>query len=88
MSSDLHEAASIQDRDPVGDLIVDPEVVRDDDEGVALLALEPDEGFQYLALHHHVQCRRRLVGEDDLRIDMGGQADHDALPHAPESWCG
>ena len=80
--TNLHEAAGVQDRNTLRDLVMHPEVVRDDHNGVALLALKSDQGFENLALHHNVQGRGRLIGKNDLRVNVRGKADHHPLPHA------
>ena len=44
--------------------------------------LEHLELLQDLALHDHVEGRRRLVHHDQLGLERKRHCDHDALPHA------
>ena len=57
----LHDQARVHDRDPIGDLDEDREVVGDEEHREAELVLEALQQPQHLRLHHHVQRGRRLV---------------------------
>ena len=78
----LDDLARIHHRDPVAHLGHDAEVVRDEDQRHAGLALDVLEEVQVLGLDGHVEVRRRLVGDDHTRA--AGQRDgaDDALAHA------
>ena len=80
--ADLHHAAEVEDGDPVGQVADDAEVVRDEEVGDALLALEVDEQVQDRRLHRHVEGRRGLVAHDDPRVAGERARDGDALLQA------
>ena len=60
----------------------DPEVVRDHDERDAEIARKILHELQDLRLDRHIERRRRLVRDDELRIARERDRDHDALAHA------
>ncbi len=78
----LDDAAGIHDRDAVGDLGSDAEIVRHEDHAHAQLALQPPQQDQHLHLHGRVERRRRLVGEQQARLARQRHRDHRALPQA------
>ena len=59
----------------------DPEVVRDQDQRGVALRDERSEQIQDLSLDRHVERRRGLVGDQELRLAREGDRDHGALPH-------
>ena len=75
------DAACVHHRDAVGDLDGSADVVRDEDDREAELALQLAQQ-QGLDLHGRVQRRGRLVGQQQLRLAGERQGDHRALPHA------
>ena len=66
----------------MGDLRDDAEIVRDEEDAHAELALQPAEEVEDLRLDGHVEGGRRLVGDQELRIAGEREGDHDALAHA------
>ena len=77
----LDDLAGVHHVDAVGVAGDDAEVVRDDDDGRAELAAQAGHDFQHLRLNRHVERRRRLVGEQQLRVAGHGHGDHHALSH-------
>ena len=63
----LDDAAGIHDRDFVGDFRDDAEIVRDEQERHPRLALEIADEVEDLRLDGHVERRRGLVGDQQLR---------------------
>ena len=68
--------------DPVRGLGDHAHVVGDQHDGRAVLAAEALQQRDDLRLHRDVERRRRLVGDDELRLGAQGQRDHHALAHA------
>ena len=65
--------------DPVGDLGDHAEVVGDEHDGGAVLGLQLLEQLQDLRLGGDVERGRRLVGDDQRRLERQRHGDHDAL---------
>ena len=76
---DLGKAPGVHDGDAVGDLGGDAEVVGDHQDAAADLFAQAAEQLEDLRLHGHVQCRGRLVGDDQLGSAGDRHRDHDAL---------
>ena len=76
------EATAVHDDDLVGHVGDDAEVVGDDDDRGAELALEVLEQVEDLRLHGDVEGRGRLVGDEQARVVHQGHRDHHALAHA------
>jgi len=74
--------AFVHDHDAVRDLGDDSHVVRDKDDRDVESVLERLYQREYLGLNRHVQRRRGLVRDQDLRVAGEGHRDHDALAHA------
>jgi hypothetical protein len=64
---DLDDLAEVHDRDPVGDVPYDAQVVRDEQHRQAAVADQVRQQVQHLGLDRHVQRRDRLVGHHELR---------------------
>ena len=77
--SGLDDLALGHHADAVGDLAHDAEVVGDEQHRHAVLRLQPGEQFEDLRLHGHVERRRRLVGDQQLRLVGQRHGDHHAL---------
>ena len=77
----LGHAAAVHDDDPITDLRHDAEVVGHEDDGHSEVAGDALEQLEDLRLDHHVECGRRLVGDDDVGVARERQGDHRALPH-------
>src|SRR5215813_6864634 len=78
----LHDLARVHDGHPVAHLRDDAEVVRDEDQGDAGLALDVLQEVQILRLDRDVEVGRGLVGDDETRPAGQGDGADDALPHA------
>ena len=78
---ELGDPAGVHDGDLVGRLRDDAEVVRDEDDGGAVLALELADQVEDLRLDGDVERRRRLVGDQDLGLEDERHRDHHALAH-------
>jgi Circularly permuted ATP-grasp type 2 len=76
------KAAGIHDRDRVGDLGRDAEIMRDKDHPHAELALQIAQQDQDLHLHGRIERGRRLVGEQQARSAAERHSDHRPLPQA------
>ena len=77
----FHEPARIDDADAVGGVGVHAHVVGDEHHGRPHLALHLADHRQHVLLHHHVERRGRLVGDDELWLTHGGQGDRHPLAH-------
>ena len=80
--ADLGDPAGVQHGDAVGDLRGDAEVVGDQHDAAADLVAQPLQQAQHLGLHGDVERRRRLVGDDQLRVARDRDRDHHALPQS------
>src|SRR6266566_5121374 len=78
----LDDLARIHHGDPVTHLRDDAQIVRDEDQGHARLALDVLEEIEILRLDGDVEVRRRLVGDDEPRPSRQRDGADDALPHA------
>jgi hypothetical protein len=78
----LDDAARVEDRDGVRDRRQHSEVVRDEDDRELVLPPQPVEQAQDPRLNRHVERRRRLVGDEQLRPARERDGDGDALAHA------
>jgi hypothetical protein len=66
---------------PVGDLGDHAEIMGDQDRRQAALAVQPREQREDLRLGGHVERSRRLVCDQDLRLERQRHRDHRPLPH-------
>ena len=78
----LDHLARVHDEDVVGCLGDDAHVVGDDDHRHLVRLPEVVEQVEHGGLHGHVERRRRLVGDQQLRVAGERDRDHHALPHA------
>ncbi len=78
----FHHAPRIHDEHPVAEGRDEAQVVRDKDQPHAALTHQLVENIQHLQLHRDVECRCRLVGDQELRAADQHHGDHDALTHA------
>jgi hypothetical protein len=75
----LDDAAVAHDADPVGELPDHPEIVGDEQDRHAELALQLLQELQDLRLHGDIEGRRRLVGDQQVRLVGERHGDHHAL---------
>ena len=78
----LHLLAGIHDHHPLGDLGDDAEVMGDEHDGRADPVLQVAHELEDLRLDGHVERRRRLVGDQQLRVAGQRDGDHHPLAHA------
>ena len=74
-------APRVHDDDAVGDVGDDAEVVRDEDDRRAEPLADVAHEVEDPRLDRHVERRRRLVGDQDLRVAGERDRDHHALAH-------
>ena len=77
---DLGDPTEVHDRDDVGDVAHDREVVRDEEETELELASELHEEIRDLRLRGRVERGQRLVEDDHRRASRERAGDRDALP--------
>ncbi len=77
----LDDLAGVHHGAAVAELGHDRQVVRDEDEREAEVPAEPVEQLQDLRLHHHVERRRGLVGDQHLRVAGERHRDRRPLAH-------
>ena len=78
----LCDPAGIHDRDVVGDRAHHSEVVRDENIGDALLALQVDEQVEDFSAHRDVERRDGLVEHDEIGLRRNGARDRQAVSYA------
>ena len=76
---DFAQLAEIHHGHTVTDVLDDGQVVGDEDQGQPVLGLEIFEQVQHLGLHADVECRDRLVADDQGRIEHQRPGDRDPL---------
>ncbi len=81
-AGDFDDPAGVHDGDDVGVLGDDAEVVGDQEDRHAALALKFSQEFEDLGLDGDVQRRGRLIGDQEPGLAGEGHGDHDALAHA------
>ena len=86
--ADLDDPAGVHDRDAVGDLEQQREVVRDEQDGEVQPLLQLDDLREDLPLHDDVERRRRLVHDHDLGSTASAIAIITRWRMPPESSCG
>ena len=74
--------SGIQHGNAVGDIRHDTQVMRDENNRVAVLPLQILQEFEDLRLDGHVQRCRRFIADQDLRLAGQCDRDNDTLPHA------
>jgi hypothetical protein len=79
---DLDDLAEIHDRDAIGHLPYDAEVVRDEEISEAQPLLELHQQIDDLRLDRHVEGRDRLVADDEVWLERQRPGDADSLPLA------
>ena len=79
----LDQLAQVHHPDGVGHVLHHGHVVRDDDEGQAVVGLEPLHQVENLGPDRHVERADRLVGHDHLGVQGQGAGQPDPLALAP-----
>lgn len=75
----LDDAARIHDRDTIGDTGDDAKIVRDEDHAHLPLFLRILQDAKDLRLGGYVECGRRLVADDHLRLAHQRHGNQNAL---------
>ena len=78
----FHDAAGIHDENPVTERRGELEVVRDEQHGQLPFPPQRIEDGHDLGLDRDVEGRRRLVGDEHVRVGGKLGGDHDSLEHA------
>jgi hypothetical protein len=86
--TDLDDPAGIHHGDAVGGLGDHAHVVGDQHHRGAVLAAQPLQQRDDLRLDRHVERRRRLVGDDQLRLGASASAITTRWRMPPDNWCG
>ena len=73
------QIATLQHRDLIGNVGDDAEIMRDEENRCAVLALQLADQIEDLRLGRDVERRRRLVGDQQARIEQQSHGDHRAL---------
>ena len=84
----LDDVARVHDGHPIGDLGHHPEIVGDEEERHAPLALQRLQQLQDLRLEGDVQGRAGFIGDEEAGPGRDGDGDHDALLHPPRELVG
>lgn len=79
--ADLNDATGIHDQNPVAELGHQIEIMADKDQPHAAFLHQTIHDRQHLALHRDVQCRGRLVRDQDFWVGDQHHRNHDTLPH-------
>ncbi len=82
VAAGFHRFAAEHHHGAVGDLRNHAHVVGDEQDGRSFLLLQHLDEVEDLPLDRHVERRRRLVGDQELRTAGKRHGDHDALAHA------
>ena len=79
---ELNDFSEIHDRHAMRRVTYRAEIVRDEQVGEMPLALQLLEQIENLRLNRHVECRDRLVSDNEIRIgsERAGNADALLLP--------
>ncbi|AWI58390.1 hypothetical protein AB395_00002739 [Sinorhizobium fredii CCBAU 45436] len=79
---ELDEFAMAHHCNPVCYFLDDRHIVGDKDYSGVVFCREPSDKAEYLGLDRNVECGRRLVGDQQIRVASQCDRDDDALPHA------
>jgi hypothetical protein len=78
----LHDRTGIEHHDLVAELGHQTQAVRDEDRRAIERVPGVPEQLSDLGLDRGIERRRRLVRDQQIRLDQQGHGDHDALAHA------
>ena len=77
--ADFEDAAEVHDRDPVGDVPGQAEVMRDDHQRQAQFVAQSQQQGEDLPANGCVEARHRFVGDDDVGVEDERSRDHHPL---------
>ncbi len=80
--SAFHDVAGIEHEDVVAHMRGEAQVMRDEQQRRAVIALHAADDLHDMGLRAHVERRRRLVGDDQGGLAGEGHGDEHALAHA------
>ena len=75
----LDDTAALHHHDSVSDIGHDPEIMRDEEHARVVPPLQILDQGKDLCLRRDVEGGRRLVGDEEVRVEHHGSRDHDAL---------
>ncbi len=78
--ADLNDAPEIHHGDAVADLLHDREIVSNEQVREPEFLLQVVQKIDDLSLHGHIECGKRLVADDERRLDSQGTRDAETLP--------
>ncbi|CDN44922.1 hypothetical protein BN871_FY_00260 [Paenibacillus sp. P22] len=78
----LHDIAGIHDPDPVGGFGDDADIMGEQQHRDVHFLVDLDQYVEDIRLRNDVERGRRLVENDELRIEQQAEGDHDPLLHA------
>src|SRR2546422_1153290 len=79
----LRDSAGIHHRDAVCELRDQPQVVGDEEDRHVVFTHDRLQKLEDLRFQNHVEGGRRLIGDQQRRLEQEAQGDHDPLRHAP-----
>ena len=81
LRADLHDLTRVHDSDAICHIRREHHVVRDDDDGRPHLPMKRQKLLHHRFLHRRIQCARRLVRQEQLRLQGQRHSDGHALLH-------
>src|SRR5579875_2736803 len=78
----LDDLTDVHHRHPIADVFNDAQIVGDEEIGQTKLTLKILQEIQNMSTHRHIECRDRLVADDQPRIQGKSASDTNALPLA------
>ena len=79
---EFNDSPEVHDRDAVGDVLHDREIMRDEQVAEPHLPLQIEKQVQDLALDGDIERGDRLVADDQTRLECDRPGDADPLPLA------
>ena len=76
----LDDPAGMHHHDPVADMMHDAEIVRDEENGQAELALQIFKEIEHLSLSRYVEGRNGFITNENIRLHRQGAGYCHALP--------
>ena len=81
--AELDQFPGIHDGEAAAELGNDADIVTDEDQRRAVLALHLLDDVEHLALDDHIEAGGWLVGDQESRFEQEGEGDDRPLAHAP-----
>ena len=80
---DFRDGASIENHHPIRHFRDHAKVMRDEDHGKVGSVAETAQELENLRLDRHIECRSRLIGDQQPRFGRQGDGNDDTLAHSP-----